>query len=129
MVEHGEFTVTVEGGIIHVIFIGMFNDVASKNLCSYVEELIIGMNGASFCMLFNMLDYEGSTPDAHIIGNLHFKWLEKQNCLGKAIVADNMAFIEISRNEQATLRQSNIDSRIFETEADATTWLMTLQQQ
>jgi hypothetical protein len=127
MVEHGNYIVTVEGAIINVTFIGMFNDTASKNVCTYVEELINEMNGASFCMLFNMLDYEGSTPDAHKIGDQHFKWLEKQNCLGRAIVTSSMALIEISRNEQKSLRQSNIEFRIFETEADARMWLLTLQ--
>ncbi len=127
MVEHGEYIVTVEGAIINVTFIGMFNHVASKNVCSDVEKLINGMNGASFYMLFNMLDYEGSTPDAHKIGDLHFKWIEKQNCLGRATVISNMALIEISINEQKSLRQSNIDSRMFDSVVDAKTWLLSLQ--
>ena len=126
MVGHGEYTVTVEGAIINVTFIGMFNDTASKKVCSYVEELINGMNGASFCLLFNLLDYEGSTPEAHVIGNQHFKWIEKQNCLGRATVVANMALVEISRYEQASLRQSNIDSKMFEVEVDAKTWLLSL---
>ena len=127
MVEHGEYIVTVEGQIINVTFIGMFNEIASKNVCAYVEELINGMNGASFCMLFQMIDYEGSTPDAHIIGNQHFKWLEKKNCYARATVVSNMALIEISRNEQPSLRESNVNSKIFETEADAKKWLVSLQ--
>jgi hypothetical protein len=126
MVGHGEYIVTVEGAIINVTFIGMFNETASRKVCSYVEELINGMNGASFCMLFNMLDYEGSTPEAHVIGNQHFKWIEKQNCLGRATVVANMALVEISRNEQTSLRLSNIDSTMFETEVDAKTWLLSL---
>jgi hypothetical protein len=126
MIEHGEYIVTVEEAIINVTFIGMFNDTASKNVCAYVEEIINGMNGARFSMLFNLLEYEGSTPDAHRIGDQHFKWIEKQNCFGRATVAKNMALIEISRNEQTSLRQSNVEARMFATEADAKAWLLSL---
>lgn len=127
MLEHGKYKIIVEGAIINVTFIGMFNDTASKNACNYVESLVDEMNGASFCMLFNLLDYEGSTPEAHKIGDEHFKWLEKQNCLGRATITSSMALIEISRNEQASLRQSNIKSKMFETETDAKEWLLSLQ--
>lgn len=126
MVEHGEYIVTVKGSIINVTFIGMFNDTASQNLCTYVEALINGMNNARFCMLINLLNYEGSTPEAHRIGDRHFRWLEKQNCYGRATVTSNMALVEISRNEQASLRQSNIDSRLFGSEAEAKEWLLAL---
>jgi hypothetical protein len=37
-----------------------------------------------------------------------------------------MALVEISRNEQASLRQSNIDSRLFGSEAKAKEWLLAL---
>ena len=129
MVEHGEYLVTLDRSIINVTFIGMFNDVASKNVCSEVESIINEMNGAPFCMLFNLIDYEGSTPEAHVIGNQHFKWLEKQNCLAKANVISNMAFIEITRNAQPSLQESNIETEIFKAEDDAKQWLLSLLQQ
>lgn len=126
MVEHGEYIVTVDKAIINVTFVGMFNDVASKNVCSEVEEIINEMNGAPFCMLFNLIDYQGSTPEAHVIGNQHFEWLEKQNCLAKANVISSMAFIEITRNAQPSLRQSTIETKIFEQKDDAKEWLLSL---
>ncbi|NMP32606.1 hypothetical protein HII17_13650 [Thalassotalea sp. M1531] len=126
MVEHGEYKVTVEKDIINVTFIGMFNEVASANVCSIVEDIINEMNGARFCMLFNMLEYEGSTPEAHTVGDKHFEWLEKQNCHGRAIVVSQKALIYIARSEQASLRNSNIENKMFEAVQDARTWLLSL---
>ena len=126
MVEHGEYKVTVESAVITVTFIGMFNEVASHNVCSYVEEIINGMNGASFCVLFNMLDYEGSTPEAHKIGDKHFEWLEKQNCLGRANIVTQKTLVYIARSEQASLRESNTEARMFENVTDAKEWLLSL---
>lgn len=126
MIEHGEYTVKVEGAIITATFIGTFNDLASKNVCEEVEAIIKQMNGAGFCMLLNMLAYEGSTPEAHIIGDQHFQWVETQNCLGRATVVTNSFLIDVSRSEQASLQKSHIASQMFETEEAAKAWLVTL---
>lgn len=129
MIEHGEYKVTVENGIISVTFIGMFNEVASRNVCSYVEDLIHGMNGTSFCVLFNMLSYEGSTPEAHKVGDKHFEWLENQNCLGRANVVAQKALVYIARREQESLRISKIKAKMFDNENDAKAWLLSLLEE
>lgn len=126
MVEHGKYKVTVESAVISVTFIGMFNEKTSRNLCSRVEDLIHGMNGASFCVMFNILNYEGSTPEAHKIGDKHFEWLEKQNCLGRATVVTQKALVNIARSKQESLRISNVEARIFDNENDAKEWLLSL---
>jgi hypothetical protein len=126
MVEHGKYKVTVESAVISVTFIGMLNEVASRNVCLYVEDLIHGMKGASFCVLFNMLNYEGSTLEAHKVGDKHFEWLESQNCLGRATVVTQHALVNIARSKQESLRISNIKARMFDNENDAKEWLLSL---
>lgn len=126
MVEHGKYKVTVENAVIDITFIGMFNEVTSRNVCSYVEEIIHGMKGANFCVLFNMLNYEGSTPEAHKVGDKHFEWLENQNCLGRATVVAQKALVNIARSKQESLRSSNIKARMFDNENDAQEWLLSL---
>ncbi len=125
MVEHGKYSIEIDGTIIIVTFDGMFNELASKNLCSRVEKHIDEMAGRSFAMIINLLKYEGSTPDAHKEGDRHALWVENQNCLAKAIVASEQAMLEIIRNEQNSLRKSKIVSKVFKTEADAKEWLLT----
>lgn len=127
MVKHGDYKVTVENSVISVTFIGMFNEVASQHVCTQVEDIINGMNGASFYMLFNMLDYEGSTPEAHKVGNKHFEWLEQQNCIGRATIVTQQALIYIARNEQSSLRHSNIKTKMFDNVADGKAWLQSMQ--
>lgn len=129
MVEHGDYTVTIEDSIIYVTFVGMFNDIASQKLCTYVETLIENMDGAAFYLLFNMLEYEGSTPEAHKVGDQHFKWLETQNCIARASVVSSMLLVEISRNEQAALRESSITSKVFDNEYDARKWLLSFNHE
>lgn len=126
MGEHGEYTVAVEGSIIKVTFIGMFNDIASISACAEVKKLIEGMQGRRFCMLYDLLNYEGSTPESHKISNQHFSWLEQQNCLGRASIVSNTFLIDITRNQQASLRDSKVESRMFENEGDAIAWLQPL---
>ncbi|MGJ8679540.1 hypothetical protein [Paraglaciecola sp.] len=129
MTEHGDYAVSAEQAVIYVTLNGIFNDVASQKVRLRVEAIINDMKGANFCMLYNMLNYEGSTREAHQIANQHFKWLETQNCLARANVASNAALIHISRNEQASLRESNTPAKIFKTEVDAKAWLQSVLQQ
>ena len=127
MIEHGTYTIDVEDTIIIVTFEGMFNELASKNLCAQVEQLIVDLNGKSFGMVINLLDYEGSTPDAHKEGNRHAAWLEGQNCIGKGIVASERAMLEIIRIQQDSLNKSKIESKVFNSEQEAKDWLISLQ--
>lgn len=126
MIEHGKYTINVEDTIITVTFEGMFNELASKNLCAQVEKLITDFSGNRFSMIINLLDYEGSTPDAHKEGDRHAHWLEGQNCQGKAIIASERAMLEIIRHEQKSLGKSTIESRVFKTDAEAKAWLLSL---
>lgn len=126
MIEHGEYKVAVEGSMIIVIFKGMFNEHASAKVCTMVEEIIDKMSGKPFTMLYNLTEYQGSTPEAHKLGNEHFLWLENQNCLARATVSTERAMIEIVRNEQSSIVQSKITSQIFTDENNAKNWLLSL---
>lgn len=128
MREHGDYTVEVENEIIIVTFIGMFNELASKNVCNIVEEYIDSLNGNYFYMLMNLLMYEGSTPEGHEVGNKHAIWLERQNCLGKAVVTTGEVLLDIVRNEQDDLKHSNIVTNVFQNKLEAKNWLLSLQK-
>lgn len=126
MHEHGNYKVEVFDKTVSVIFKGMFNLLASENVCQIVEDHISSFNGEGFYMMINLIDYEGSTPEAHEAGNQHAMWLESQNCLGKAVIIQTKIVLDIVRNQQEFLNKSQINTRVFESESDAKAWLESL---
>ncbi|MFD2167801.1 hypothetical protein ACFSJY_16225 [Thalassotalea euphylliae] len=128
MIEHGNYTVEIVDDTMFVNFDGMFNYLASKNLCELAEKKITDLNGNGFYLLINLTNYEGSTPDAHEEGNRHAIWLEKQNCLGKAIVIQGEGMLDIIRSQQEFLSQSKILTQVFKSEDEAKSWLCSLKQ-
>jgi len=123
----GAYQVEVNENVICVAFKGMFNLDTSKRLCAKGEDIINGLDGAPFYLIINLEKYEGSTPEAHEEGNRHAMWLEKQNCQGKAIVINEQVMLHIIRNEQAFLSQSQINTKVFPTDADAQDWIESLK--
>lgn len=128
MNEHGNYTVEKIDKTIYVTFTGMFNAPASAKISKLSKEHIASFNGEGFYLLIDLTHYEGSTPDAHEIGNEHAMWLETQNCLGKAIVIKGQVVLDIVRSQQEFLNKSCINSQVFETEHEAKVWLTSLQE-
>lgn len=122
----GQYQVELCDQVIKVTFEGMFDESTSRNVCREAEAIIQSFDGKAFYMMINLLNYQGSTPEAHKIGNDHAIWLESQNCLGKAIIATEQFLLNIVRNQQSQLGESSIPSSVFSSEADATTWFSTL---
>ncbi|NVK26274.1 MAG: hypothetical protein HWE10_15200 [Gammaproteobacteria bacterium] len=122
----GQYQFEVVGDVIHVAFEGMFSESTSRKISELVEHHVSSLEGKGFYMLIDLSNYEGSTPDAHKVGNQHAIWLEGQNCLGKAIVISERVVLEIARSQQKFLSQSILRSEVFSNKTQAEQWLADL---
>lgn len=124
MVEHGTYTVELEGSMIKVTLIGMFNDLATQAVCSQIEALVDSLNGQGFGLLFDCTAYEGSTPDAHKVSNQHILWLNRQNCLARAMAYNHKIQVDIVKNAQPAVLQLKNRQEFYNLQ-DARNWLLT----
>ncbi|WP_077288069.1 hypothetical protein [Cognaticolwellia aestuarii] len=124
MVEHGTYTVELEGSMIKVTLIGMFNDLATQAVCLQIEALVDSFNGQGFGLLFDCTAYEGSTPDAHKVSNQHILWLNRQNCLARAMAYNHKIQVEIVKNAQPAVLQLKNRQEFYNLQ-DARNWLLT----
>jgi len=124
MVEHGTYTVELEGSMIKVTLVGMFNDLATQAVCSQIEALVDSLNGQGFGLLFDCTAYEGSTPDAHKVSNQHILWLNRQNCLARAMAYNHKIQVDIVKNAQPAVLQLKNRQEFYNLQ-DARNWLLT----
>ena len=124
MVEHGTYTVELEGSMIKVTLVGMFNDLATEAVCSQIEALVDSLNGQGFGLLFDCTAYEGSTPDAHKVSNQHILWLNRQNCLARAMAYNHKIQVDIVKNAQPAVLQLKNRQEFYNLQ-DARNWLLT----
>jgi hypothetical protein len=124
MVEHGTYTVELEGSMLKVTLVGMFNDLATQAVCSQIEALVDSLNGQGFGLLFDCTAYEGSTPDAHKVSNQHILWLNRQNCLARAMAYNHKIQVDIVKNAQPAVLQLKNRQEFYNLQ-DARNWLLT----
>jgi len=124
MVEHGTYTVELEGSMIKVTLVGMFNDLATQAVCLQIEALVDSFNGQGFGLLFDCTAYEGSTPDAHKVSNQHILWLNRQNCLARAMAYNHKIQVDIVKNAQPAVLQLKNRQEFYNLQ-DARNWLLT----
>jgi len=124
MVEHGTYTVELEGSMLKVTLVGMFNDLATEAVCSQIEALVDSLNGQGFGLLFDCTAYEGSTPDAHKVSNQHILWLNRQNCLARAMAYNHKIQVDIVKNAQPAVLQLKNRQEFYNLQ-DARNWLLT----
>lgn len=124
MVEHGTYTVELEGSMLKVTLVGMFNDLATQAVCSQIEALVDSLNGQGFGLLFDCTAYEGSTPDAHKVSNQHILWLNRQNCLARAMAYNHKIQVDIVKNAQPAVMQLKNRQEFYNLQ-DARNWLLT----
>ena len=123
MVEHGNYSVVLEGRMLIITLVGMFNDLVTQSVCQQIEAKVESLNGQGFGLLFDCTGYEGSTPDAHSISNQHILWLNRQNCLARAMAYNHKIHLDIVKNAQpAVLELKN--RREFDNLQDARDWLV-----
>ena len=102
----------------------MFNDLATQAVCSQIEALVDSLNGQGFGLLFDCTAYEGSTPDAHKVSNQHILWLNRQNCLARAMAYNHKIQVDIVKNAQPAVLQLKNRQEFYNLQ-DARNWLLT----
>lgn len=123
MLEHGTFSVVLEGNLLIITLLGTFNDIATLSACQQIEAKVESLNGKAFVILFNCTGYEGSTPDAHKISNQCLLWLNKRNYIALASIYSQRIYADIVKNEQAALVELK-SRREFTDVQEAKLWLI-----
>ena len=123
MLEHGTFSVVLEGNLLSITLLGTFNDIATLSACQQIEAKVESLNGQAFAILLNCIGYEGSTPDAHKISNQYLLWLNKRNYIALASIYSKNIYADIVKNEQTALFELK-NRREFNDLQEAKLWLL-----
>ena len=123
MIEHGTYTVELEGRMLKITLVGMFNALVTHSVCLQIEVKIKSLNGQGFGLLFDCTAYEGSTPDAHKISNQHILWLNRQNCLARAMTYKHKIQVDIVKNAQPAVLALQSRREFYQLQ-DAREWLI-----
>jgi len=122
---HGDSQVEIEENLINVTLLGAFNDHAVIEVSNKIKMAIEAFEGEPFTMIINALSFNGATPEAYMEANKHNKWLNKKNMLGKAIVHNSRAFMELDFIYKKESLKQNIKE--FSTVKEAKLWLSSLK--
>ncbi|MFT6506760.1 MAG: hypothetical protein ACI92O_000802 [Colwellia sp.] len=125
MVEHGVYSVILKDNLLSITLIGSFNELATKSVCLQIKAKVDSLKGKAFAVLFNGIDYEGSTPAAHKISNEYLSWVNKQNCIAWAAVYHHAIYAEMAKNEQPAMFESKNRREFYDIES-AKSWLASL---
>jgi len=120
-VEHGEFSISLEGKIIKTKLIGSFNEFGAKRYAEAVIEVVKQLEGKPFAILVNNLDLFGGTPEAYQVLDQYNIWVNQQNMLAKAFVFDAAILATIMKNMSPSMKADNI--QMFKTLEAAESWL------
>lgn len=118
---HGEHCVSVDNNIIRVVMSGAFNEFTIIDACAQITKSIESLTPQPFCILNDVRNVEGGTPEGFEESNQFNLWLESQKMIAKAIVTNSIAFREI--NEARVRESSNQLVQYFATTEDAEAWL------
>jgi len=121
-IEHGSYSITLDGRVLSITLSGMFNDIATKNVCYKIKSEVESLKGQSFGVLLDCTTYEGSTREAHQISNQFLLWLNKQACSARAIIYSQKLYFDIVKNEQPALFELQ-NRKEFHDLLEAKSWL------
>ena len=121
-IEHGSYSITLDGRVLSITLSGMFNDIATQNVCYKIKSEVESLNGRSFGVLLDCTTYEGSTREAHQISNQFLLWLNKQACSARAIIYSQKLYFDIVKNEQPALFELQ-NRKEFHDLVEAKSWL------
>ncbi len=124
VIEHGEVTIEVDGNIIIVRTMGAFNEYGTQQYTNGVRKIVDGLQGESFSILINNLQFQGGTPEAYQELEGYNIWLNKQKLIAKAMVIISSINLDVI-NKLSPSRASQ-QTRSFDNEKDAMTWLQSL---
>ena len=119
--EHGIFTVTIDTNIIIVIMKGSFNEFGARALIDSIKAKIKSFNGTKFSIIVEDLELEGITPEGYKEINKYNEWLNNQNMIAKARVANSSLMLDIDHRLIPAIQKQNI--KIFEDVPSAIEWL------
>jgi hypothetical protein len=121
-IEHGSYSVTLDGRVLSISLSGMFNEFATTTVCQKIQSQIEVLNKQRFGILLDCSSYEGSTREAHQISNLFLLWLNKQACSARAIIYSQKLYFDIVKNEQPALFELQ-NRKEFDDLTEAKAWL------
>ncbi len=121
-IEHGNYSVMLDGKILSIALSGMFNDIATQNVCQKIQNQVENLHEQSFGILLDCTTYEGSTREAHQISNQFLLWLNKQACSARAIIYSQKLYFDIVKNEQPALFELHNRKEFYDL-AEAKAWL------
>ncbi len=124
VIEHGEVTIEVLDNIIIVRTEGAFNEYGTQQYTHGVRKIVDGMQGQSFSVLINNLEFQGGTPEAYQELESYNAWLNKQKLIAKAMVITSSINLDVI-NKLSPSRASQ-QTRSFDNEKDALSWLQSL---
>lgn len=124
VIEHGEVAIEVKDNIIIVRTAGAFNEYGAQQYTHGVRDVVEGFQGKSFSVLVNNLAFQGATPEAYQELESYNAWLNKQKLIAKAMVITSSITLDVI-NKLSPSRASQ-QTRNFENETDAMTWLQSL---
>ncbi|MCW3171554.1 hypothetical protein [Shewanella subflava] len=126
-IEHGEFSISLEGSIIKTKLMGSFNEFGAKRYTEAVIEVVKQLEGKPFAILVNNLELFGGTPEAYQVLEEYNKWVNQQHMLAKAFVFNAAILATIMKNMSPSMKADNI--QMFKTLEDAESWLEAVLQQ
>jgi hypothetical protein len=119
--EHGTFTVTVDTNIIIAKMEGSFNEFGARALIKAIVDKIEKFNGEPFSIIVEDLQLEGITPEGYEELNKYNEWLNGQNMIAKARVANSAVILNIDSVRIPTVKKQKIKE--FNNVPDAIEWL------
>ena len=101
---------------------GVFTENMYENLIEKSESLIKSLNPNGYVMFIDARKFEGSTPAAYRMYDLHNKWLnENSKLLAKAVVLTDSVNVKIKKFHLQYIQEQNV--KYFFNEKDAWDWL------
>jgi hypothetical protein len=120
-VEHGKFSISVDGDIITIKAVGAFNAEGAVKIIEQLKSVIESFCQKEFKLLFDYSETEGGTPDVYQKINECNIWLNSQNMVAKALVIDSSMKLAILESRTPARRSQN--SAHFADKASAIKWL------
>lgn len=118
---HGEFDIEVTHSIIKITVLGAFNDIGAKALAVELKNTVIAFDNAAFVIMWDMLGFDGGTPEVFAESEEFNHWLNSKNMIAKALIFTSPPLIAIDKMLVKSKAKQNI--RYFENESDASEWL------
>ena len=119
--EHGTFTVMVDTNIIIAKMKGSFNDFGVRALIEAIVDKIEKFNGEPFSIIVEDLELEGITPEGYEELNKYNEWLNGQNMIAKARVANSAVLLNIDSVRIPMVKKQK--EKEFNNVPDAIEWL------